>query len=262
MGERSAFLDWVNSEEHVQMVRATAQLCPGHPFSLRFHIVRETGRQIAVRLRHAPAPGGTPDRRRQDPPCAHLHRQAGSEREARSPRSSRATPPPRLGSTNTTRLCRTSLFIARQPGRRRHRGGGRPAHSAAPCRQQPEVRAVEEAINPYLEEERDLNDAEAARGLLHPCGGPGRTPCDGRSALHRAERYALHYPAGTAADGAGPAAGPAGRGGGGRPAQPDLRQHDLPSRRHRGAPDRCEGQPRRRARAVPRPERTPHRWPS
>ena len=58
------------------------------------------------------------------------------------------------------------------------------------------MRAVEEAINPYLEQDRDLNDPESARvfftraalpAVHHVDGGPAGRP--------QAERYALFYPA-------------------------------------------------------------------
>ncbi len=64
---------------------------------------------------------------------------------------------------------------------------------------QPEVRAVEEAINPYLEEARDLNDPLAARDFFcgprcPPCASTRATPA---AAVGRSEpiRHAFSYPA-------------------------------------------------------------------
>jgi hypothetical protein len=75
---------------------------------------------------------------------------------------------------------------------------------------QPEVRAVEEAINPYLEEARDLNDPLAARdffmraalpAVYHHARAAGQPAGKGAGAGKRAEqsagepeRYAFVYP--------------------------------------------------------------------
>jgi heme-degrading monooxygenase HmoA len=95
---------------------------------------------------------------------------------------------------DTTRLLRTSLYM---DGNRVVRAvevegdlGNALRHVAA----QPQVRAVEEAINPYLEEDRDLTDAGSARAFFaraalpavaHVAADPqaGRTPGLGRLAF-------------------------------------------------------------------------------
>lgn len=61
---------------------------------------------------------------------------------------------------------------------------------------QPEVREVEEAINPYLEQDRDLNDPNSARVFFTRAALPAvhHVAADGQ---HSAEltRHALYYPA-------------------------------------------------------------------
>lgn len=61
---------------------------------------------------------------------------------------------------------------------------------------QPEVRAVEEAINPYLEQDRDLNDPDSARMFFTRAALPAvhHVAADGQ---HHAElkRHALYYAA-------------------------------------------------------------------
>ena len=80
----------------------------------------------------------------------------------------------------TTRLRRTTLFMH---GNRVVRAvevtgdlGNAMRHVAA----QPEVRAVEEAINPYLEEARDFTDATSVPCLLRPRRAPRGEPRPGR----------------------------------------------------------------------------------
>jgi hypothetical protein len=61
---------------------------------------------------------------------------------------------------------------------------------------QPEVRAVEEAINPYLEEERDLTDPESARSFFARAALPAvhHMPRAGTGSGDL-QRHALLYPA-------------------------------------------------------------------
>jgi hypothetical protein len=60
---------------------------------------------------------------------------------------------------------------------------------------QPEVRAVEEAINPYLEQDRDLNDPESARVFFTRAALPAVHHVTAERQDAQAERYALYYPA-------------------------------------------------------------------
>lgn len=61
---------------------------------------------------------------------------------------------------------------------------------------QPEVRAVEEAINPHLEQDRDLNDPESARVFFTRAALPAVHHVTAEERQNpQAERYALYYPA-------------------------------------------------------------------
>ena len=77
---------------------------------------------------------------------------------------------------------------------------GRPDGGPAPRgSRQPEVRAVEEAINPYLEQDRDLTDPDSARVFFTraalPAGPPRGAPAAGSPTT--STRHALFYPART-----------------------------------------------------------------
>jgi hypothetical protein len=60
---------------------------------------------------------------------------------------------------------------------------------------QPEVRAVEEAINPYLEQDRDLDDPESARVFFTRAALPAVHHVTAEQDDPHAERHALYYPA-------------------------------------------------------------------
>jgi hypothetical protein len=60
---------------------------------------------------------------------------------------------------------------------------------------QPEVRAVEEAINPHLEQDRDLGDPESARVFFTRAALPAVHHVMAERQNPQAERYALYYPA-------------------------------------------------------------------
>lgn len=103
---------------------------------------------------------------------------------------------------DTTRLLRTSLYMDGNRVVRAVEVEGDLGNALRHVARQPQVRAVEEAINPYLEEDRDLTDAGSARAFFaraalpavaHVAADPqaGRTPGLGRLAfLHpvRAEQ--------------------------------------------------------------------------
>ncbi|MEU1411348.1 SchA/CurD-like domain-containing protein [Streptomyces sp. NPDC005731] len=186
------FLDWVNSEEHVQMVRPLHS-CVRDTRSLRFHIVRETGRQAPSasatrRLQAAPRIGDGKIRH-----ALTFTVRPGSEREVAKILQGYASPEARVD--DTTRLCRTSLFMHGNRVVRAIEVEGDLLAALRHVARQPEVRAVEEAINPYLEEERDLNDAEAARVFFTRAAVPAVHHVTGGQDCPEAERYALHYPA-------------------------------------------------------------------
>ncbi len=70
---------------------------------------------------------------------------------------------PKAQVDDTTRLRRTSLFMHGNRVVRAVEVEGDLLAALRHVARQPEVRAVEEAINPYLEQDRDLTDPESAR---------------------------------------------------------------------------------------------------
>lgn len=95
-----------------------------------------------------------------------------------------------------TRLRRTSLFMHGNRVVRAVEVEGDLLAALRHVSQQPEVRALEEAINPYLEQDRDLSDPGSARMFftraalpaVHHVAAGGRESADVR-------RHALFYPA-------------------------------------------------------------------
>ncbi|GKQ36191.1 SchA/CurD-like domain-containing protein [Streptomyces sp. A012304] len=187
------FLTWVNSEEHVQMVKPLHS-CVRDTRSLRFHVVRETGGPAA----HA-RPGG---RRLQTAPRIGdgLIRHAltftvrpGSEETVAKLLSEYASPEPQVD--DTTRLCRTSLFMHGNRVVRAIEVRGDLLAALRHVARQPEVRAVEEAINPYLEQDRDLNDPDSARVFFTRAALPAVHHVTAGQDGPDARRHALYYPA-------------------------------------------------------------------
>lgn len=173
------FLAWVDSPAHREMV-APMSACLGSKNSLRYLIVRETPGLLADRTEssNGAASRGRPpaatDAPHTDPVPAPPLASGGIVRHALTftvkPGSEPAVAeilanysPPRAEVDATTRLCRTSLFMRGNRVVRvvEVRGdlGNAMRHVAA----QPEVRAVEEAINAYLEEPRDFSDPVSVR---------------------------------------------------------------------------------------------------
>ena len=169
------FLAWVDSPAHREMV-APMSACLGSKNSLRYLIVQETpdraeSSKVAASLGRPPAATDAP---RTDPVPAPPLASGGIVRHALTftvkPGSEPAVAEilanyssPRAEVDATTKLCRTSLFMR---GNRVVRAvevtgdlGNAMRHVAA----QPEVRAVEEAINAYLEVPRDFSDPVSVR---------------------------------------------------------------------------------------------------
>ncbi|MFF8944519.1 SchA/CurD-like domain-containing protein [Streptomyces sp. NPDC014864] len=183
------FLAWVNSEEHVQMVQPMHS-CIRDTRSLRFHIVRETGGEA----------GGT-ERRLQTSPrigdgvirhALTFTVKPGSEQKVAKILSNYASPEARVD--DTTRLCRTSLFMRGNRVVRAIEVRGDLLAALRHVARQPEVRAVEEAINPFLEEHRDLNDQESARVFFTRAALPAVHHVTADDAAE-VERHALYYQA-------------------------------------------------------------------
>ncbi|OIK01165.1 SchA/CurD-like domain-containing protein [Streptomyces colonosanans] len=186
------FLAWVNSEEHVQMVRPLHS-CVRDTRSLRFHIVRETGVGVPAesagrRLQTAPRIGDGVIRH-----AITFTVKQGSEAAVAKILAGYA--PPKARVDDTTRLCRTSLFMHGNRVVRAIEVEGDLRAALRHVAQQPEVRAVEQAINPYLEQQRDFNDPEAARIFFTRAALPAVHHVTAGQECPEAERYALYYPA-------------------------------------------------------------------
>ncbi|MEU2714709.1 SchA/CurD-like domain-containing protein [Streptomyces sp. NPDC007205] len=186
------FLAWVNSEEHVRMVEPLHS-CVRDTRSLRFHIVRETGAEAAAapaaqrRLQASPRIGDGVIRH-----ALTFTVKPGSEAEVARILADYASPEARVD--ETTRLCRTSLFMHGNRVVRAIEVRGDLLAALRHVARQPEVRAVEEAINPYLEQERDLNDQESARVFFTRAALPAVHHVTADE-LVEGERLALYYPA-------------------------------------------------------------------
>ncbi|GGX65437.1 SchA/CurD-like domain-containing protein [Streptomyces fructofermentans] len=191
------FLAWVNSEEHVETVRPMHS-CVRDTRSMRYSILRETspsqpltpesaatGLQVAARVgdgvaRHALTFTVKP----------------GSESKVAEILAGYTSPQAQVD--DNTRLRRTSLFMHGNRVVRAVEVEGDLLAALRHVARQPEVRAVEEAINPHLEQDRDLSDPDSARVFftraalpaVHHVVADRPEPADLR-------RHALYYPAKT-----------------------------------------------------------------
>ena len=186
------FLAWVNSEEHVRMVEPLHS-CVRDTRSLRFHVVRETGDPAMVseaaerRLQASPRIGDGLIRH-----ALTFTVKPGSEEKVAKILSEYASPEPKVD--DATRLCRTSLFMHGNRVVRAIEVRGDLLAALRHVARQPEVRAVEEAVNPYLEQDRDLDDPESARVFFTRAALPAVHHVTAERQEGPAERYALSYP--------------------------------------------------------------------
>ena len=189
------YLAWVNSEQHAEQVRPLGA-CARVMRALKFTVLRETGKRYE---QVAPAPKG----RLQPTPRlgAGIVRHAltftvkpGSERQVADILSSYASPAAKVD--EHTRLCRTSLFMHGNRVVRAVEVQGDLTAALRHVSEQPEVRAVEEAINPYLEQDRNLGDPESARMFFMRAALPAvhHIEAPGPDA-EEVRRHALFYPA-------------------------------------------------------------------
>ncbi|MFK4145796.1 SchA/CurD-like domain-containing protein [Streptomyces sp. NPDC004065] len=187
------FLAWVNSEEHVRMVEPMHS-CIRDTRSLRFHIVRETGNAAAQadaarrRLQTSPRIGDGVIRH-----ALTFTVKPGSERKVAELLANYKSPEARVD--DTTRLCRTSLFMHGNRVVRAIEVRGDLLAALRHVARQPEIRAVEEAINPYLEQERDFADQESVRVFFTRAALPAVHHVTSGQDAEGAERHALYYPA-------------------------------------------------------------------
>ncbi|MEV5439844.1 SchA/CurD-like domain-containing protein [Streptomyces sp. NPDC052682] len=180
------FLAWVNSEDHVRAVRPLHG-CVRDTRSLRFHIVRET--EAGQRRQQASPRIGDGVTRH----ALTFTVKPGSEREVARILAGYAPPEPRVD--DTTRLCRTSLFLHGNRVVRAIEVRGDLLAALRHVARQPQVRAVEEALNPHLEQHRDLDDPESARAFFTRAALPAVHHVAADEEDAEGERHALYYPA-------------------------------------------------------------------
>ncbi|MDT0611609.1 SchA/CurD-like domain-containing protein [Streptomyces lancefieldiae] len=191
------FLAWVNSDEHLDTVEPL-QDCVRDTRSLRYSVLRETtGEQAPADrlLRSAPRIGSNVVRH-----ALTFTVRPGSEDKVARLLSEYESPEAHVD--DSTRLLRTSLFLHGNRVVRAVEVRGDLQAALRHVARQPGVRAVEEALNPYLEQDRDLRDPRSARRFFTRAAMPavhhvGSVDASGP----RPRRVALFYPVRT---GAGP----------------------------------------------------------
>ncbi|MDI2128997.1 SchA/CurD-like domain-containing protein [Yinghuangia seranimata] len=173
------YLAWVDSPEHQEMVRPLHG-CVRGTRSLRFAVARETdirGGHPAAEPGGAKAAGTRPAAAPKPPApaadgvtrCAlSFTVKPGSEAEVARILAEYESPDPHVNATTTLR--RTSVFMHGNRVVRAIEIQGDMRAALQHVAKQPQVRAAEEALNPYLEEARDLDDAEAARQFFMSAG--------------------------------------------------------------------------------------------
>ncbi|WP_282204068.1 SchA/CurD-like domain-containing protein [Kitasatospora fiedleri] len=173
------FLAWVDSPAHREMVKPMHG-CVSDTRSLRYTVLRETHGVTATDTPAPPLrPGehhpGVPGVPRPGPDGVVRHAlsftvKPGTEAEAAELLAGYRSPQARVD--DTTRLLRTSLFMHGNRVVRCVEVAGDLPTALRHVARQPEVRAVEEALNPYLEEKRDLDDPLSARDFFQRAALP------------------------------------------------------------------------------------------
>ncbi|WP_329034533.1 antibiotic biosynthesis monooxygenase [Streptomyces sp. NBC_00178] len=187
------FLAWVNSEEHVATVQPLHS-CVRDTRSLRFSVLRETGaafesaaQPAKSRLQSAPRLGDGVVRH-----ALTFTVKPGTEEMVAKILADYESPKARVD--ENTRLRRTSLFMHGNRVVRAVEVEGDLMAALRHVSRQPEVRAVEEAINPYLEQDRDLSDPDSARMFFTRAALPTvHHVTAGRHSSAQVERHALFY---------------------------------------------------------------------
>jgi heme-degrading monooxygenase HmoA len=190
-----SFLAWVNSEEHVETVKPLSS-CVREMRSLRYSVLRETGRSY-TQMPQRPEGGLQVSPRLGDGVVRHALTftvRPGSEQAVANILAGYTSPAAQVD--EHTRLCRTSLFMqGNRVVRTIEVQGDLPAALRHVARQ-PEIRAVEEAINPYLEQDRDLDDPQSARLFFTRAALPAvHHMATGQPQPAAAARHALYYQA-------------------------------------------------------------------
>ncbi|MEV7213528.1 SchA/CurD-like domain-containing protein [Kitasatospora cineracea] len=173
------FLAWVDSPAHREMVKPLHG-CVRDTRSLRYTVLRETHGSTATDSPAAPLrPGehhpGVPGVPRPGPDGVVRHAlsftvKPGAEARAAELLAGYRSPQARVD--DTTRLLRTSLFMHGNRVVRCVEVAGDLPTALRHVARQPGVRAVEEALNPHLEEDRDLDDPLSARDFFRRAALP------------------------------------------------------------------------------------------
>ncbi|MDR3036283.1 MAG: antibiotic biosynthesis monooxygenase [Kitasatospora sp.] len=173
------FLAWVDSPAHREMVKPMHG-CVRDTRSLRYSVLRETHGTTATDTTAPPLrPGehhpGVPGVPRPGPDGVVRHALSftvnpGAEAEAAELLAGDRSPQARVD--DTTRLLRTSLFMRGNLVVRCVEVAGDLPTALRHVARQPGVRAVEEALNPHLEEDRDLDDPLSARDFFQRAALP------------------------------------------------------------------------------------------
>ncbi|MFD0402985.1 SchA/CurD-like domain-containing protein [Kitasatospora sp. NPDC127121] len=207
--DQDTFLEWVDSPAHREMVKPMHGCVSDNFRSLRYGILRETsaagstGTRAPLEVppglpRTEPAGHVGPPKAEPGPDGVVRHAltftvKPGSEHEVARILSGYASP--RAEVDEHTRLHRTSLFMHGNRVVRAVEVVGNLGDALRHVAMQPEVRAVEEAINPYLEEARQLGDPQAARAFFARAALPAKHQAIASSPTSaRLHRHAVLYP--------------------------------------------------------------------
>lgn len=187
------FLAWVDSPEHREMVKPM-HACINDTRSLRYSILRETS-AAGHFGEQSPAPERAGDGRIRH--AITFTVRPGSEDKVAAILAGYESPQARVDAS--TRLCRTTLFLHGNRVVRAVEVTGNLTAALRHVAQQPEVRAVEQAINPYLEEDRDLDNPDAARAFFARASLPAvheavNEAVNAAGPAGQVRRYALRYP--------------------------------------------------------------------
>lgn len=168
------YLEWVDSVEHQEMVKPLHG-CVRGTRSLRFAVARETGHpehdahqnkhqsQNQNQGRNEQARPAGPQKSADGITRAALSFPVKPGSEAKVAEILAAYDPPDPHVDASTTLHRTSVFLHGNQVVRAIEIQGDMRAALAHVARQPQVRAAEEALNPFLVEARDLDDPEAAR---------------------------------------------------------------------------------------------------
>ncbi|MET9612034.1 SchA/CurD-like domain-containing protein [Kitasatospora indigofera] len=202
-----SFLAWVDSPAHREMVKPMHGCVSDRFRSLRYNILRETSAKGATGTRKpqevregSPRAAGAPGMPQVTPGPDGVIRHAltftvkpGSEQKVAQILSGYTSPQAVVD--DTTRLRRTSLFMHGNRVVRAVEVVGDLGAALRHVAMQPEIRAVEEAINPYLEEDRELGNPEAARAFFARAALPAvHHTAPAAPVRGEVERQAVVYP--------------------------------------------------------------------